>query len=160
MLVARADDRRLVFLVLTRGDELVLRARMVDRPAADEPLTAVDLREVRRLGGGRVGYVFDDHEDGYSRRYLLVCEQRSERCVARVPLRVLGDVELERYEDRVELASVPVSEVAFEIQGDVVRLRLLSGHWGTLFEHEAAPEIEGDTLEMELPPIDQMRWRW
>lgn len=153
LLVARADDRRVVFLVRVRGDRLRLQARMIDRGAADEPLTPVAWRGTRRLPGGRVGYVFDDREAGSLRRYLLVCERRSSRCVARVPLRSLELVGLLRTGGRLQMQTVSASEAEAEIRGNVLRLRLLAGHWGSLFHDEGrAPEAE-QVIEMELPSV-------
>jgi len=153
LLVARADDRRVVFLVGVRPEGLVLRARVVDRYAAHEPLVPVDLRETRPLPGGRVGYVVDVREAGDLLRYLLVCERRSERCVARVPLRRIEWVDALRSEGRLD--PVRASEAEVEIRDDVLSMRLIAGDWGALFRDEEA-EMPGadERFEMELPRLE------
>ncbi len=160
-LVVQADYRRIVFLVLTRGDRLTLRARMIDRFARDGVLTTVDLHETRSLPGGRLGYVYEDRAGTTARRYLLVCEHRSERCVARVPLRVLtDDVALSVRDDRLVPRWVTTSEAEAEVRDDVLRLRLKFGQWGELFEDEESPPTEGQTVEMELPQPDSHPFLW
>ncbi len=152
-LLAESNRRRVVFLGRrSSGSELVLLARVVDRPAVSDGLRPLTLVEKRPLPGGRLGWVVEDVSEFESRRYMLVCERRRRLCVARVPLRRIARSEPAIRDGQVVPEVVATEMAEATIDGDVLTVRRISGSWADLYDGEQeSPSDEQETIAIELP---------